>query len=102
MGLHLYRLDDGCEHVMAASSAAVAIRQGREVYSIGECLGEGEAVACEQIPDDELFTLGFPDGFDRGVPGVAILDVNAKKATAPAHAWAEAAGDGVYVGGEEC
>ncbi len=113
VGLHLYRLDDGCEHVMAARDAATALRRGRDTYSIGECCEPDDEITAEMIPDDEPFTLAFQDGLEgeNWPPEGAVTPeerdeddrlLSPAKVTASAAEWARFCGDGVYVGGEEC
>jgi hypothetical protein len=98
--LHLYRLDDGYIHVMAARDEATALRDGLVRYSIGEDDPE-EPVSIEPIPDDDPFTLGYPDGLEPPYPPDALVNLERKTVTAPARVWAVFCGDGVYVGGEE-
>ena len=99
--LHLYRLDDGYWHVMAAKDAGTALDHGLAEYAIGEESDDDEPVTCEQIPDDDPFTLGYPDGLEPPYPPDALVNLERKTVTAPARVWAVFCGDGVYVGGEE-
>lgn len=100
---HLWKMDDGCLHFMAAVDEETARRVGKDTYSIGEWDDPDEPVTCEMVPDDQEFTVTFPDGLeDYPLPPAGKIDHERQAVTAPAHVWAAHGGNGVYVAGEEC
>jgi hypothetical protein len=99
--LHIYMVDDGEQHWIAAATPEDAFAFARDDYGVGEDWDDEEAraeITVTQLPDEELLTIGFPDDPPDASDVPPGGTVDGIRVTATASAWAHHAQAGLMVG----
>jgi hypothetical protein len=116
--LHVFRLtDDGELWWIVGTDADAALVTAREEYEIppteeepalavdrelAATFGEDDdvpPVTATLVPDDEMLSVGYPDGIEGELPEGAEILEDRMTVRATAAAWARLAGEGALLGG---